>query len=298
MYESLWSKPETGFRSVLKTLLSNPAFVLQHIFVKKKFWYAMHLLVPLVFVPLRRWYLWATLIPGAILTLLVTDYDPPIMFSFQYVMHWIPYLFAATPIALAAITREEARGPARAAGATLAIAVVSLALSYNYGAFPLRDKALRSGYHQIRFGFSEEERKTLAEVRRLVAAIPVEASVAATERVGAHLSSRVLFYTLRRGSHGAEYVVANRKGLRLDRTAQSVKEVLTSGKYGLLGWYGEFALLRRGAPTTQNAEVLKAFGLDAIPAKERRRKQRGADPDQPEADVESESEDEPPSGGD
>src|SRR5690606_10179611 len=49
MYRDLWAAPERGFQSVVKTLVSNPAFTLKHIFVEKKFWYMMHLLVPLMF---------------------------------------------------------------------------------------------------------------------------------------------------------------------------------------------------------------------------------------------------------
>src|SRR5690606_25867826 len=159
------------------------------------------LLVPLAFIPVRRWYAWAALVPGAILTLLVTDYAPPILFSFQYTMHWAPYLFIATALVLSSM-RKSKRGRARAIGALSMMCLASAGLSYNYGAFPARDKALESGYHKIEFSMSDKERATYQDVKRLVASIPRTASVGSTERIGAHLSSRSLFYTLRRGSHG------------------------------------------------------------------------------------------------
>lgn len=260
MYEDLWSEPETGFRSVLKTLVSNPAFVLKHIFTEQKFWYMLHLLIPVAFLPLRRWYLWAALVPGAILTLLVTNYDPPVMFSFQYVMHWSPYLFVCAALALKAIA-SETNGKARASAALAAVAVASGALSYNYGAFPLRDRALQAGYHKIKFDWGPEEQEQYEQVQRLKQAIPREASVATTERIGAHLSSRVLFYTLRRGNQGATYLVARRSGLRLGRTREVIEQALESGEYGVIGRYGEFVLMQKGAKTEGNEEILSEWHL-------------------------------------
>lgn len=262
MYEDLWSAPEKGFQSVIKTLVSNPTFTLKHIFVEKKFWYLMHLLVPMAFIPVRRWWAWAALVPGAILTLLVTDYEPPIMFSFQYVMHWAPYLFIASSLVLADKVKNE--GHAHSARAALvAMCLASLALTYNYGAFTTRDKALESGYHRITFSYSKEERKTMDDVRRLVASIPKSATVASTERIGAHLSSRVGFYTLRRGSHGVDYIVANKAGLRLDRTKETVKKALESGEYGLVNRFGEFAVFKKGADTKGNDAIATEWSLSS-----------------------------------
>jgi hypothetical protein len=260
MYEDLWAAPEKGFQGVIKTLVSNPAYTLKHIFVEKKFWYLLHMLVPLAFLPTRRWWAFASFVPGAILTLLVTDYDPPITFSLQYVMHFAPYTFLASALVLSAM-RGEKSGIHQARGAFAAMCLASLALTYNYGAFSLRDKALSSGYHKITFSFTEKERKTLADVRRLVASIPPRASVAATERVGAHLSSRYAFYTLRRGSHGAEYIVARESELRLDRTKDSVKKALTSNEYGVAGRFGEFVVLRKGADPKQNDALIEEWRL-------------------------------------
>ncbi len=281
MYEDLWAEPERGFQGVIKTLLSNPSYTLKHIFVEKKFWYLMHLLVPMAFIPVRRWWAWAALVPGAILTLLVTDYAPPTMFSFQYVMHWSPYLFIAASLVLASM-RKVPEGTPRAAGALVAMCLASAALSYNYGAFSARDRALESGYHKIEFSFSEEEAKTLADVRALVASIPSSASVGATERVGAHLSSRSGFYTLRRGSHGVDYMVARKSALRLDRTKDTVRQGLKSGEYGVHARFGEFIVFKKGAPTTQNDDVLKEWKLSSSKKKKSKRKSRKSRADKSE----------------
>lgn len=291
MYESLWATPEKGFRSVIKTLLSNPTFVLRHIFTEKKFWYLMHMMVPVVFLPARRWYLWAAFVPGAILTLLVTDYNPPIMYTFQYVMHWGPYLFLASVLALEAIRKESPDGPARQFGGLVALGLVSVALSFNYGAFSARDRTLTSGYKKIVFSWSESDEKTYQDLLAVVRAVPKSASVAATEHVGAHFAARKEFYTLRRGLRPADYIVFRKGELKLDKTRQGVKDALASPKYGVELRKGEFVLLRRGAPPDRNEEVLEDFGLKKRP--KAARAERGADdkdadgPDLPDESPES-----------
>ena len=51
---------------------TNPLYVISKLAVEKKVLYLMHLLIPIAFLPLRRWYLWLSLVPGGLLTLLVT----------------------------------------------------------------------------------------------------------------------------------------------------------------------------------------------------------------------------------
>src|SRR5262249_35895384 len=127
MYKELWSPGETGFISVIKTLVTNPPFVLAKIADSQRIYYLLHLFTPVLFLPARRWYLWAAFIPGIIITLLTTSYKPPTMYSFQYVMHWAPYLFLALPVALAAI--RDRQGVVRMRAAVGAMAFSSAILT-------------------------------------------------------------------------------------------------------------------------------------------------------------------------
>lgn len=289
MYKDLWANPERGFQGVVKTLVSNPSFTLKHIFVERKFWYLMHLLVPIMFLPARRWYTWAAFIPGAILTLLVTDYPPPIMFSFQYVMYWAPYLFLATALVLHSKLRAPG-GRAEARGALIAMCLTTIGLSYNYGAFAMRENSLQSGYKKISFEFDAEERKRYADLKALLRTIPSDATVAATEHVGAHLSSRVKFYTLRRESHGVTYIVARKKELSLDRTRRTIHRALKSGEYGVEARFGEFIVFKKGAPTTENDAVISEWRLNKGEPSSKRRaaaqrnEARANDPERDDAD--------------
>jgi uncharacterized membrane protein len=261
MYKELWADGEKGFRSVIKTLLSNPLFVISKVLVEKKLIYLLHLLVPLAFLPARRWYLWSAFIPGAFLTLLVTNYDPPITFTFHYVMHWAPYLFVAAVLALEAIGKRPDFGLERRHAAALAMGGASLVLSYNYGAFPRRDGSFKGGFQKVDFEMTDEERARYQNLRTLIALIPPDASVAATEKVGPHASSRLLMYTMRHGSQNAEYILASSRELKLSRTKPKLLEALRSNEYGVVKRIADLALLKKGQDPSHNEEMVRDWKL-------------------------------------
>jgi uncharacterized membrane protein len=221
----------------------------------------LHLLLPVAFLPARRWYLWVAFLPGLLLTLLVTDYDPPTLYSFHYVMHWAPYLFLATPLALAAIKRESLLGVPRMHAAAATMVCASLVLTYNYGAFSRRPNSFKAGYSYLEFTISDAEIARFAQLESLMVMIPKDASVAATETIGPHLSSRVNMYAMRTGPHGAEYLIASGKELKLSHTKQTLTAALQNGEYGVLKRVGEFALLKRGLDPSQNAQLMADWQL-------------------------------------
>ncbi len=261
MYKGLWAPGEEGFKSVIKTLLSNPAFVLLSFVEKKKLYYLLHLLVPIAFLPARRWYLWAAFIPGIILTMLATNYEPPTMYSFQYVMHWTPYVFVGAALALAALNRSPDGGTRRAWAAAGAMLFASLMMQYNYGAFPARGGSLKGGYKMVEFDFSDAERQRYANLLEIIALIPPDATVAATEYVGPHVSSRPVLYSARYGPHDAEWYLASSQELSLKQTRPELRKALEKGKYGVYRRIGDFALMRRGHDTAGNEQLLNDWGL-------------------------------------
>jgi uncharacterized membrane protein len=261
MYKQLWADGEKGYKSVIKTLITNPLFVVSKLIVEKKLIYLLHLLVPVVFLPARRWYLWAAFIPGIFLTLLVTDYDPPTLFSFHYVMHWAPFLFLAVPLALESMGKSLDLGVVRMRAAATTMVCASLVLTYNYGAFGARANSLKGGYNFIDFSWTPAEADRYARLQSLVELIPSEASVAATETVGPHVSSRVKMFTMRHGPQDANFVLASNKELKLSHTRSTLKAAIESGQYGVVQRSGEFVLLRRGADTSQNQQLLSDWQL-------------------------------------
>jgi uncharacterized membrane protein len=261
MYKELWADGERGFRSVIKTLITNPLFVISKLAIEKKVVYLLHLLTPLAFLPLRRWYLWLSLIPGVLLTLLVTNYDPPIQFSFHYTMHWAPYLFMASVLALVAIGKSPDLGPMRQRAALFAFCGASAVLSFNYGAFACREGSFKGGFQKVEFTFTEAENQRYERLMDLIKDIPKDATVAATEKVGPHLSSRRILHTMRTGPRGTEWIVASSKELKLSKTKVSLKGVLEKNEYGVVRRSGDFALFKRGYKTDGNAKLMKDWGL-------------------------------------
>ena len=270
MYKELWADGERGFRSVIKTLFTNPLFVLNKLAVEKKVIYLLHLLTPVAFLPLRRWYLWLSLVPGTLLTLLVTNYDPPIQFSFHYTMHWAPYLFMASVLALVVIGKSPDLGPLRQRAALFTFVGASAVLSFNYGAFACRENSFKGGFQKVEFTFTEAENARYERLMDLIKDIPKDATVAATEKVGPHLSSRRILHTMRTGPRGTEYIVASSRELKLSKTKVSLKAVLEKNEYGVVRRSGDFALFKRGYSTAGNAKLMKDWGLVTDrPARER-----------------------------
>ncbi|MES1179308.1 MAG: DUF2079 domain-containing protein [Myxococcales bacterium] len=261
MYKDLWADGEKGYKSVIKTLITNPLFVLSKLVVEKKLVYLLHLLVPVAFLPARRWYLWAAFVPGIFLTLLVTNYDPPTLFSFHYVMHWAPFLFLAVPLALESIGKSLDSGLIRMRAAAATMVCASLVLTYNYGAFGARANSLKGGYNFIDFEYTPAEAERYRRLQTLVEMIPKDASVAATETVGPHVSSRVKMFTMRHGPQNADYVLASNKELKLSKTRPTLKAAIESGQYGVLRRAGEFLLLKKGADTSQNKQLVSDWQL-------------------------------------
>jgi uncharacterized membrane protein len=259
MYRDLWADGEKGFRSVIRTALTNPLFTLTKVIVEKKILYVLHLLVPIAFLPARRWWLWTAFLPGAMLTLLVTNYDPPISFSFHYVMHWAPYLFLAIVLYLAAVGKEKS--PVRARAALASLIASSLVLTYNYGAFPRREGSFKGGFNKIEFTYSDVERARYARLMELVKDLPRDIPIAATEKIGPHLSSRVTIYAMRNGPQTAQYIVASSRELKLSKTKPHLKDALESGRYGVIRRSGDFAIMQRGASTKDNEQLLADWGL-------------------------------------
>jgi hypothetical protein len=170
-------------------------------------------------------------------------------------------LFVGAVLCIQSIGDSASFGKARAGAAVLAMAFTSAALSFNYGAFAARDKSLSSGYAKITFSYSDKERRRYADLQEIIRDIPPKATVAATEHVGPHVSSRVGFYSLRRGSHGAEYLLAREQELGLDRTRQSLFLALKDNQYGVINRIGEMALMKKGADPSKNQQLIDDWNL-------------------------------------
>jgi uncharacterized membrane protein len=257
MYAQLQVPGEQGLVSVAKTLLTNPVFVITRQMTEVKLVYVLFMLVPLSFLWIRRWYLAMALLPGALLTLLVTDRVMVNEISFQYTYLWVPYLIAASVLGLERIG-TELEGRSKRIAAIVALLFVAGACSYHYGAL-LGATEVRAGPREKALHITPAERRRLAELTDIARLIPRDASVAATDHEGPHVSNRLTFYSLKTTlGQKPDYVLYGRDvSVRLEKA--HVRWALSSRQYGLVAERGEFRLLHRGAPTEHNGALLEAL---------------------------------------
>jgi uncharacterized membrane protein len=209
------------------------------------------------------------ILPGFAFTLLTTGYNPTVSTLFQYNCHWIPYIFPASIVALRSLggegylpslapsapSAESAEGAARRRAALVTMLFLSVVTSYHFGAL-LQRNSFKSGFAKVEFAISPQELQRYHELREIVALIPPSVSLAATEHLAPHVSTRVSIYCFRDSIGTAEYVLFG----SLDRNSKNtkqLKDLLTSGKLGIVAEKGGFMLFQRGASTARNAEIEK-----------------------------------------
>ncbi len=248
IYKDLFPPGQATYFGVVKTLLTNPIFVLKTLLTQDKLIHILRILTPVFFLPLRRTALWWLLIPGAFFTILTTGYKPTVSPTFQYVGHWIPYLFVATGLALAAIGKYQ--GKIHQAAASITLIVVTLACTYNWGAMMQRNHMV-AGWGRVQLGpLTEEEKVKLQQLEELIALIPVDASVGASETEHPHFYQQITVQTLRYSYDKPDYILyrINTGKFGSDHGKKQVNE----GNYVQIESRGPFILLERKDRISKN----------------------------------------------
>jgi uncharacterized membrane protein len=211
---------------------------------------------------MRKPYLALLALPGFFFTLMTTEYKPTIQISFQYTTHWIPYLFGGTVIALHLLSRRE-HGVVLRRAALGALCFTLLSHSYIFGAILQRDTFV-GGFARIQFAMTEREKERHAELMSMVALIPPDASVAATDNDVPHMSARRTVFTLRMHHGDADYLLINRQSTNFGRTRENIRKAFDTNNYGLVArgpkWY---FLFKRGytSPETEAARAAIGFPI-------------------------------------
>jgi uncharacterized membrane protein len=182
IYKTLLPEDARSFGGVIATLWSNPAFTFSTLITSDKLRYALQILVPLAFLPLRRSWLAVSLVHGSLLTLFTTKYIPALDIGFQYSANFVPYIFPAAVLAL------QMRAPARRNAALAAIVVGTLLCAVLWGAFPPR-KSFKGGFVMMAMTApTEADRQKHAYLQELHALVPEDASLATSEPEMPHIS--------------------------------------------------------------------------------------------------------------
>ena len=158
IYEDIKAPGAKGFGAAVITLLTNPVFVLRTLFTEPKFLYFMHMTVPLAALWLRRPSLLVAVVPGFFSTLLVTNRPPMVLSAFQYTYLWVPYVVAASILAVSLMTKgvSELEGKSRRWAALSALALAALACSFQYGAL-LGSDGILGGFYERKFVATKSE---------------------------------------------------------------------------------------------------------------------------------------------
>lgn len=217
-YRHLFPPGESNFAGIVRTIVTNPVFTFVSLLTAEKLRYLLQILLPLAFLPLRRPYLVMSILPGAYFTLLTTAYAPTLDIGFQYSGYFIPYIFPAAALALAAIGRGKdsaspVPGPVeplglvrrRAAVATL-VAATAIA-TFHWGAIPPRN-GFHSSYGTVSFEPPTpdmiQRRKDIQDLNRMV---PRDAILAVSDREMPHVANRVECWNISTGYAGSDYIL-------------------------------------------------------------------------------------------
>jgi len=267
IYKDLQVPGHPGYGSAVQTMLVNPSYFLKTLLTEVKAVYFLHVFLPLVFLPLRRPFLALLAIPVSFFTLLTTGYPPTVSISFHYTLHGVPYLFGATVLMLRLLSQAPAvgtpridaarSGAIRRTAALGAMAAVMFFHSYAFGAI-FQHHTFVGGFGRIEFQMSAEDRARWAALQKIVAMIPPDASVAASENLNPHIAARRDAYTLRFAHGDADYLLLRRGDLY---TPATVKQAFDRHPYGLVASEAGIYLFKRDITTPGTDAARRELGV-------------------------------------
>ncbi len=268
-YNQLFPEGERTFGGILKTIISNPIFTLTSLFTAEKLRYALQLLIPLAFLPMRRIHLAMSVLPGAYFTLLTTGYGPTLDIGYQYSGYFIPYIFPAAALALAAMARPKATtGTAnrtihtihtsrpmapdltptvRQRAALVTMMIATIVATNQWGAIPPR-QGFRSAYGAVSFEPPTPEHvQWLQGIQELQRMVPRHAILAVTDREMPHVANRLECWNLSTSYVGSDYIIYT-EAHPLPQERDQFDAALRAGYTRVASRPGLVLLKRPGAP--------------------------------------------------
>lgn len=238
----------TGITELLRSLFTNPPYVVQMMWLEPKAQFVLLLFAPLAFLPvLGRGRF--PLIYGLVFCLLGTR-EALFSIYFQYACLIFPVAFALVPDGLQRSSgwlASRLRLDALALRASLAAGLlfVSALMSYEWGGI-VENKAFRAGFSPPNRELDEAERRRYDWLREMVARIPEQASVGATRRMGPHISNRRHAYGYP-STTAYDFLFLDER--QLDKTyLASHRTFLHQHGYQIVGRHGQLVLYQRGTP--------------------------------------------------
>jgi uncharacterized membrane protein len=259
IYKELQAPGQSGYGTVVETILINPSYFLKTLLDKDKLIYFLHMFAPLAFLPARRPALLLLAIPGFTFSLLTTGYAPTLSIGFQYTCHSIPYVFAASVLMLRLLGRGEG-GVVRRRAVLGAVVLGVLSHSYVFGAV-LQHNTFVGGFSKVEFTMTSQEQARYQALRRMAAMIPESASVAAGENEVPHVAARLNAYTLKLGPADADYILVYGDRARSGPQHKTLQTMFSREEYGLLTKAEGLFLFKRGHSSPETPAALKALNI-------------------------------------
>jgi uncharacterized membrane protein len=203
VFKELYPPGERGYGPVVKTMVSNPAFLVKSLISWEKLRFLLQLFAPLAFLPLRRPSMYVMLLPGALLTWFSTAYAPTISISFQYICNWTAYSFAIM-VAVLALTAD----PIKRTAAVIALVVGITLGNTQWGAW-VPNPVVKGGFQDVPF-----QPPTEADLQRhqdiqemMTQLIPRAAVLCSADSTQPHTTWHLANWSLRDGTYECEYLI-------------------------------------------------------------------------------------------
>jgi uncharacterized membrane protein len=264
-YQDLVPAGEKGFGGVLKTVFANPGYTATTVLEHDKVLYLLQIMAPLAFFPWRRPIGLLCSVPGFFFTMLATKYPMLTRLGFQYTAYWTSFLFLAVVANLRWLDRAERAASSEPAAADvrrsrrawkIAMAAATLVTCYQLG--PLfQQNTSWAGFLPLRATQASDHMRH-NDLYYLIGQIPDDASVAASEMLVAHVSSRKNAHTLKHGHFDADYILVRSPPAGTD--LEHLVAAIRTGQYGWVAEKGNFILFRRGAPPATAEAYLVGIG--------------------------------------
>jgi uncharacterized membrane protein len=246
-YTKLQAPGAPGFWAVIETSLTNPFYVFDEVFGRKRLLYVLHLFVPLLFFPLRDRRTWIALVPAAVFTMMASR-DPLYSIYFQYTVYWAPAAFLCMFLVLRDRFVDTGRGQALAATAA-AILLTTLLTSFYFGSV-FESPKMRGGFLPVSYEWTDTDEERITTFRELVRQVPPDASIATTSHECPHVSNRRNAYSLEIGYHDADFIlVRHRDASRKGAPGKEYRKAIDSGRYERVEKTGGFSLWKRSGDT-------------------------------------------------
>lgn len=247
---------------ILSTILTHPGTIWQAVWLPEKIAYVLHLLVPLMFLPIVGVEVFSLTLPTLGYSLLSTY---PLQYEIRsyYFSPLLPFLFFALVLGLQRLIQRGTPASLARRGALAVLLIVASIMSY----FQTAPGPLARYFQAWRYNFDEHARRGNA----LTASIPNDAIVVGQNEFLAHLSNRQFLYEIPviPDYRQADYVLA-------DTTAQwyrvhlpSWENYRQSGYFETLVDQDGFWFAKRKAPDNRLAvrygDELTLLGYSIVP---------------------------------